>query len=383
MKTKVSATIVGGLITVLSVAVMGEAASQEYTYIEIADCHIHLLDFLQNGDFYVNGKFIRGGTAAQALRPGQRIDALLQMMDHANVSQAMVSGMPFVKKWSAGDPERGGYYLDSDSYVVNARDSDYTIGEAILDYQRMAGHKSQMDRIHPFICAFDATDLGAVDRICKTIKAYPGIWKGIGEVMSRHDDLTNLTIGERPTAHHPALRRIYDFAGIHGLPVSLHHNVAPISPSGAFRKPLYLDELLVCFEGHPNTVFIWCHAGISRRIIVKDYTNILDTILAAHAKHVYIDLSWVVFEDYVLKDLPAWTDLIRKYPGNFMVGTDIVGGLRHYVACIRRYDKLFAALKDEPLAQKVASENFIRLMPETGITLPPDYLYPEENFVPK
>src|SRR6516164_7231490 len=84
-------------------------AADGYQHVEIADCHLHLLDFLQNGDFYVDGKFIRGGTASQPLRPGQRIEALLTMMDYAHVSDAQVMGMPFVKKWAVNDPSRGSY----------------------------------------------------------------------------------------------------------------------------------------------------------------------------------------------------------------------------------------------------------------------------------
>src|SRR3712207_7664498 len=48
------------------------------------------------------------------------------------------------------------------------------------------------------------------------------------------------------------------------------HDALPISPSGAYTKPVYLKELLTCFEGHPKTKFLWCHAGVSRRIVVKD-----------------------------------------------------------------------------------------------------------------
>ena len=372
-----------GLLCILLLIAVDAAAEEGYTHVKIADAHVHLLDFLQNGDFYANGKFIRGGTANQALRPGQRIEALLRMMDYAHVTEAVVSGMPFVKKWSSNDPERGGYYLDSDSRVVFARDTDYTIGEAMLDYKKTAGRKAQLSRIHPFICGIDATDLGAVDRISKTIKAYPGVWKGIGEVMSRHDDLTNLLTGERPTADHPALRRVYDFAGIHGMPVSIHHNIAPISPSGAYREPIYLKELLSAFAGHPKTTFIWCHAGISRRIVVKDLPKILDGVLETYGSHVYIDLSWVVFSDYILKDPDAWTSLIRKYPDNFLVGSDIVGGLRNYVSTIRAYDKLFSLLDDEEVIAKVAHGNLTRLMPEQGLTLAPDYIYPETNYLPE
>ncbi len=138
---------------------------------------------------------------------------------------------------------------------------------------------------------------------------------------------------------------------------------------------------MTCFEGHPKTQFIWCHAGISRRINVKNLTTILDKVLEEHKDHVHIDLSWVVLQAYVLKDLKAWSALISKYPDNFMVGSDIVGGLRNYVSTIRAYDKLFTALKSEALVKKVASDNFIGLMPKKGVSLKPDYKYPENKYV--
>lgn len=364
-------------------AVGTAAADESYTHTPIADCHVHLLDFLQNGDFLVDGEFVRGGTAKQATRPGQRLMALLAMMDNAHVTEALVMGMPFVKKWEANDAARGGYYLDSDSRVVLARETDYTVAESVLDFRRICKDEKQAARIHPFLCGFDPTDLGSVDRIGKTIKAYPGVFHGIGEVMSRHDDLTNLTEGERPSADHPALRRIYDFAGLHGMPINIHHNLAPISPSGAFRQPLYLPELLKCFEGHPATTFIWCHAGVSRRIQIKNLPDIVDDVLARHGKHVYIDLSWVVLDEYVLKDPDAWRQLIKKYPENFLVGSDIVGNLRTYVGAIRAYDRLFVLIGDEAVVANVAHKNFARIMPKKGVVLPNDYKYPEDKYVPR
>ena len=44
--------------------------------------------------------------------------------------------------------------------------------------------------------------------------------------------------------------------------------------------------------------------------MVEGLTDLLAAILQAHADHVYIDLSWVVFSDYVLSDLEGWASLI-------------------------------------------------------------------------
>ena len=356
----------------------------EFDQVPIADTHLHLLDFLQNGDHLDNGEIVpkRPGAALPAGQRGKRIEAVIWAMDRANVSHALLSGMPFLKKWSENDAFRPGYYLDSSSRVVRARDTDYHLALAIEDYRREGGEAAevQLDRIHACVSGFDSTDLGAVDMIAKRMKEFPGLFRCIGEVMSRHDDLTNLTTGERPRANHPALMRVYDFAGQNRIPVSIHHNIAPVSPGENYKDPHYLPELLEAFEEFPDTTFIWCHAGISRRVVIADLPGHLDRMLAKQGGHVYIDLSWVVYPDYILKDLLAWVALIKKYPNNFMIGSDAVGRFGDYPDQIRVYDELFAALGDRALIAKLAQGNFLRIARKEGVVLDADFAYPESRF---
>ncbi len=352
-----------------------------------ADCHLHLVDFLQNGEYWSlkEGRFIPPSPGS-AIRHGmrhQRIEGVLKRMDAANVTHAMITGMPYVKKWSFKTKTRPTYYLSSDSRVVRARDTDYTVALAIEDFRAKGKDAEQrLLRLFPFICGFDGTDMGAVDMIVKRIKEFPGLWEGIGEVMSRHDDLTNLTTGERPTANHPALHRICNFAGAWDLPVSIHHNIAPVSSNGRARHPLYLPELLELFDEHPKTSFVWCHAGISRRVVVDGLPKTLQRVLTEkdRHKHVWIDLSWVVYEDYILKDLDAWAALIKKYPDNFMIGSDKVGSFAKYSEQIRKYETLLDALGTDAVAKKVGRDNFLRIMPKRGLKLPADYKYPESRY---
>lgn len=173
-----------------------------------SDCHFHLLNFLQNGEFLNTDHKFPGSdwgfseSGRFATLPfgerGRRIEALLAAMEMANVKHVMVCGIPFLKKWSENEPfMRPKYYLDSSSRMKRARDTDITVAAAILDYkQKYAKDPAKLEelkKIHPFTCGFDGTDLGAVDLIVKRVKEFPGIWQGIGEIMSRHDDLMNLT----------------------------------------------------------------------------------------------------------------------------------------------------------------------------------------------
>lgn len=378
------------------------------------DCHFHLLDFLQNGEFdNRDGAF--PCNASGLMKDGRyfqlpygerhrRLTGLIDVTDKHNIADVVVCGMPFVKKWAEDDFFlRPKYYLDSSSRVKAARDTDLQVAAAFMDYKRrFAGDKTQLDkltRLHPFVCGLDTTDLGAVDLAIKRIQEYPGVWEGLGELMSRHDDLTNLTTGERPRANHPSFIRLFKFAGRVSLPVSIHHNVAPISRNESeLKQPLYLDEFLALLK---NTIHdaanaanrpkvIWCHAGISRRIVVENYRQTLERILDEYHEYLYLDLSWVVLGAYVYKNLEEWVALIQKYPDNFLIGSDSVGKYSGIPMELKKYQALLSALPAETRS-KVAYKNLASILDKSeaernrkgfgkgGITLPHEFSLPE-NF---
>ena len=383
------------IITLLSILIWSTTVFAQQSSQPIADCHCHLLDFLQNGDILVNDN-LKSPMPGDALPVGQRharMEMIIYSMDRANVSHALISGMPFVKRWNANSPWRPGYYLDSTSRLVLARDSDYVIANAITDWKREDPERfeTQFKRLFPSICALEITDLNSVDRIVKLAREFPGVWKAVGEIFSRHDDASNLTLGERPRANHPGMKRIADFCGKFGLPVWIHHNLAPISRGNSDTGRRYIAELRDLYKSCPQTKFIHCHAGVSRRIIVNDLVAIHDELLSNYP-NVNVDLSWVVFEQEIILanrfDVDgdpmiklAWIGLIEKYSDRFMIGSDKVGSFAGYRNEIRKWDALLKQLQPET-REMIAQTNFLQIMPPEGLTLPDDYYYPEANFVP-
>jgi hypothetical protein len=372
-----------------------------------SDVHLHMVDFLQNGEYWTEEEgFVEPApnvTLPQGQR-GARVVAVLKRMQAANVDYAMVTGLPFFKRWDQTDTIRSKYYLDSNSRAVQARDTDYVVALAFTDFMANGGSLSDRKKLFPFVSGFDATDMGAVDMVVKRIKEFPGLWEGIGEVMSHHDDLTSLSVIEQPRGDHPALHRLSDFAGAVHLPVSIHHNMAPVSSDNSLREPIYLKEIEDLFDAHPDTRFIWCHAGISRRINVANLPDIIRSVLNKKGRrnHVYIDLSWVVFENYIYREptdnepvrinnVGSWTKLISDFKNNFMIGSDLIGNFTRYTEVISKYDPLLDALEKMPngdmLVKRVAHDNFADLMNHLrkqrgglGVTLPKYYLYPEDNY---
>lgn len=79
-----------------------------------------------------------------------------------------------------------------------------------------------------------------------------------------------------PRADHPALLKIYDLAADeYNISVLIHHSI--FSASNA--DPLYLQELRNALAHHRNTIIIWAHVGISRRITVEILVGIAAEML--------------------------------------------------------------------------------------------------------
>ena len=96
------------LLVSQSLAVQGQPQSHQMDEVPVADIHVHLLNFLQNGSYLQDGKesIPKVGDTLPSGSRHFRLLLLLKRMDECNVSHAMVSGMPFVKKWSEDDSFR-------------------------------------------------------------------------------------------------------------------------------------------------------------------------------------------------------------------------------------------------------------------------------------
>ena len=323
-----------GFLLLLSIsAAVAQQAKQTPRY-EMVDGHCHYLSFVQE----------TGG-----------MDAFFKAMDETGVVESAVIGMPVVKKWDEGDEKRPTYYLDNDSRTYWYSATDFLVARAVLDLP-----KDKQARLHPFICGFNSADRNAVDHVERMLALYPGFWQGIGEVFLRHDDLTALTYSDVPRATSSAFGRLLDLAAARHLPILVHSDIGP----AWLEAPNYLDEIESAVRTHPKTRVIWAHAGISRRIVIANHTDILRRMLGQYP-NLTLDLSWVIFDQEIAPGGvldKRWVSLIEEYPGRFVIGSDIVGFFDAYKPTLQRYYLLLDALKPDT-ARKVARENFLSLLP--------------------
>ena len=294
--------------------------------------------------------------------PQQRTDGiqtLLENMDLANVDKSVLTGFSVTKKWAVSEPKRPRYYSGDDAPVYWYSATDQIVYDAIKSLP-----EKEQERFIPFITGFNPTDLNAVEHVERMLKRDPGFWQGIGEVFTRHDELTALTEGEKPVASHPALIKVLKLAARYHLPVMLHSNITSIRE----REPIYLGELEQALAASPGTTIIWAHAGMSaaihRRQDFKGLVNIVDGLLDKY-DNLNILLSWTLVRklyDKEGKPREEWLSLVNKYPNRFILGSDKVGRFGRLKEGMDELRPFLDALPEET-AHKVASTNLLQWLP--------------------
>ena len=308
------------------------------------DCHLHLLDFLQKSS----------GTSAA-----------LKAMDGCDVKKAVVFGMPCCKKWCFYREDAPLYYQDDNGPCYVYAYADQMVADAWL-----ALDDTSRARMAPCFASFDPTDLSAIDHIKRLYRKYPNMWRGIGEVMCRHDDLTTMLLGkEIPRVNHPALDRVYQFAIETGLPVLVHHNSDRVGDNdGSWH---YVHEVEDVLNRYPQLKFVWVHAGVSRRCSEPNHYDMISRMCATYP-NLGVDISWVVWEDVICDEKgvikPPWVECFQKHHTQIYIGSDNVAqyfpikdtSINLLASNITKYYQLFDKLTEEA-AKNIAYENAQRM----------------------
>ncbi len=255
---------------------------EEAVRYDIIDSHLHFTDFLEDTDGF---------------------PALCRAMDMAGVSRAVVFGMPIAKQWDAAMETAPTYYLSNDSRCCYYSGTDFILAEELL-----AQPTEIKKRFFPFLCGINGNDRFAADHIRQLLRLYPDFWCGIGEIMSRHDDLTALTYGEAPHVTSPAFKAVFDLAAEEKLPVLVHHNITAQSE----ERILYRNKLEEALAHNRGCNIIWAHIGISRRVEVNGLIRVASELFDAHP-NMYVDISWLVYDYYFLD----------RFPDNYIDGNSL------------------------------------------------------------
>ena len=299
------------------------------------DAHIHFVDFNQETEGF---------------------DSLLRAMDDCNVERAVIFGLPVKKKWAYHEKFKPGYYLDGYSMCYY-----YTLTDELLAYNLLKLVPEDRSRFAPLLCGFDPTDRSSTGYLEYMLDKYP-FWKGVGELLLRHDELSLHTTGELPRANHPSLGEVYKFCAKHRAPLLIHHNAQSVGYEGS---AIYVDELKEVLGAYSDVQFIWAHAGASARTSwEKDYWKVIEDLLTRY-DNVSVDISWKVYQQEIVgpDKLPKdeYVALIARHADRFMIGSDLTGHFSRELADeVYKYDPLFERLPADA-GEKLAWRNAERI----------------------
>src|SRR3954454_3887310 len=305
------------------------------------DSHFHLTNYIQEGlDIH---------------------DFLKIMGDKAG--RVALFGIPLQQQWSFRvDGDRApSYYLQTDTPLYY-----YSFTDAYIAMAYKSLSKEEQARFDPMITGFNPSDMYAADHIRRVLKAFPGVFIGIGEFSIHKEFVSAKIAGEVASLQDPALDRILDFAGEVGLLVLIHNDMdVPFAKDGS--RPAYLDQIKAVLKRHPKTTIIWAHTGMGRVVRpVKNHAANLEEILRdPEFNHIYFDISWDEVAKYVVSSSAATkitADLMNRYPDRFQFGTDEVAprDWALYSRVFNQYDPLWALLSSET-SSKVRRENYERV----------------------
>ena len=342
------------ILPLLAVLARPTGATAQGAADEFNDSHFHLTNYIQQG-----------------------IDArqFLQIMG-TRVQRSTLFGIPLQQMWShanSGDFAPT-YYLQSDAPLYY-----YSFTDAYIASMYRSLTPEQQARFDPMITGFNPADMYGVDHIRRVLKAFPGVFTGIGE-FSVHKEFVSAKIhGETASLTNPALDRILDFAAEAGLVVILHSDIdMPFAKQDA--EPVYLTQMKALLKRHPKTTIIWAHIGLGRIVhpvqvseekamrnpgqvgIVE--ANVTDSAF----DHVSFDISWDEVAKYAIaspESIKRVAAMLNKYPERFLFGTDTVApaGPAPYYAVFDMWAPIWRLLTPDA-SLKVRKGNYERIFDE-------------------
>jgi hypothetical protein len=328
------------VVTIANGSAQKASAAPAEGYI-VNDSHFHLTNYIQEGT---------------------DIHKFLEIMGN-KVGRVALFGIPLQQQWSyRNDGNRAPtYYLESDSPLYYYSFTDAWIAMA---YKSLT--KEEQARFDPMITGFNPADMYATDHIKRVLKAFPGVFTGIGEFSIHKEFVSAKIAGEVASLNDPALDRILDFCAESGLLVIIHNDMdSPFPKPG--KPPAYLEQMRELIKRHPKTTIIWAHTGMGRIVRpVNHHALVLEEMLKDPAfSHLNFDISWDEVAKYLVSSPEATkvaADLINRYPDRFLFGTDEVAPKDQvgYLKIYTLYDPLWKLLTKEA-SEKVRKRNYERL----------------------
>lgn len=284
---------------------------------------------------------------------GESLSQIFKETKKNCVNKVLVNSLPLIEHWDGESTDvRPTYYTHDKSKFYWNSVSDITTFE---EYRKLP--KEQKSKFIFLVNGFLHFDMSAIDAVKTTLKLYPDLpIMGFGEIFGEHDIMSD-QMNPPSQIDSKSLDPVYKLAGENNMVVMIHNNLSHRSFKGP-TPTIYLKSTQNVLRKNRKTKFILPHAGVMRNIVIDNLAEVIGDMLNRN-HNLYIDLSFVVLENYIMphgsveKD---WVELIEKYPNRFLIGSDNLGGYKDFYD-IKKFIPLLDTLSTKT-ANKLANGNF-------------------------
>ncbi|MFD0590441.1 amidohydrolase family protein [Paenibacillus sp. GCM10027627] len=228
-----------------------------------------------------------------------------------------------------------------------------TPGAVETDNRAWKAYLDDPERFIPFTTGVNLVEESGIEQL--KVNLEKGFF-GLGEIAAASQFSPLLATAAWKTEHpmDGVLPQIYELLAEYKAPVLLH--IDPIAG-------VPLAKLKEALDAYPDTTFILAHANAHNSPFQ------LEKLLENHP-NLYADF-FAGFTEYNAEsenELIDFVPIIQKYSDRFLVSTDSGFGIGNEVEAIDAIYRLFDALGDRGLAQKIGYDNIERLIKQQPAT---------------
>jgi len=203
-------------------------------------------------------------------------------------------------------------------------------------------------------------NINSVEHIINTFNIFPWVFYWIWEFFYRHDDLTHMTYWEVPRMNTLARRKLFEFITKYDLPICIHNN---ITAPWISDYPKFLYEMEEIIREFPKARVVLAHCWAIRRLRASYYTKMISSLLREYT-WLYVDFSWVVFDEIIaLNDtsMQDWIKMSEKFSDRIMIWSDILWDAFEQIWIINSKFNYFLDKLTPENRQKICVDNALNL----------------------
>lgn len=301
------------------------------------------------------------------------LENAIAAMQKYKVNGALIVGTPLIKSCISHEKMASESIIDKSDDTVAYSDPSPLYMYQVTDLNvQQSITKTRIPNglcIRAGACGFELSDARTKDLIAAQTNHH--MVSAIGEIMLCYEDITNLqcSLDDNPNkCRATGTMQLLQHCKDTSMPFVFVCD-ASSSSSKTYEKGFeYIEDIACMIRSYPSVQFVWVSAGYNPKATWKEYTHVLDEMLARHP-NLYISVTTKLLSAY-----PNFIDvkkICRQHPLQIVVGTTCRGYFTDKYS--QQVEQLFTFFHSFDCRDDILWNNAHKLYVSQGNPVPVDY----------